>query len=328
MIIDAPAAWGWLLLGLVALVGGAELIVRGGIRVAARLGVRPIVIGLTVVALGTSTPELAVGIDAGMRGNGTLAVANIAGTNVVNILLILGCSALLRPLALHMQTLRFDLPVMALVALAFMTMARDGRLTRFEGAILVAAAFLYTAAIARLALREGPAERREFAREYPPVGRGWPASAAVLSAAALVAGVAAVVVGSDWLVDGAVALARSLRVSDEIIGLTIVAVGTSAPELVTTVIGTVRGDRDIAIGNLLGSSVYNILAILGVTCLLPAGGLSIGDELIAIDIPVMTLVTLACVPVFLSGRQVSRAEGALFVGGYVAYLLYLILVRT
>lgn len=149
-----------------------------------------------------------------------------------------------------------------------------------------------------------------------------------MAGAALLAGIAVIVVGSDWLVDGAVAVARTAGISDALIGLTIVAIGTSAPELVTTVIGTLRNDRDIAIGNLLGSSIYNILAILGITCLFPAGGLTVEPHLVHIDIPVMTLVTLACVPVFLSGRRVSRTEGGLFVGSYLIYLTYLILARA
>lgn len=313
-----------LALGLVALIAGAELVTRGGARFAARMGVPPIVIGLTIVAVGTSAPELAVGIESALRGRGSFAIANIAGTNIVNLLLILGLSALLQPLAISLRTLRFDLPVMAAAALVLAFMAWDGWLTRMEGAVMVAAALIYTTAVVSLSRHESFTTKVEFALEYKPARRLRPGQETVLSGAALLAGIGIIVIGSDWLVDGAVSLARAWGVSDALIALTIVAIGTSAPELVTTVVGTLRNDRDIAIGNLLGSSIYNVLVILGITCTVPSAGLEVAPHLIYIDIPLMTLVTLVCVPVFASGRQVSRLEGGLFVGAYLTYLAYLI----
>ena len=319
-------ALAWFLLGIAALIGGAELIVRGGSRLAAHLGIPPIVIGLTIVAIGTSTPELAVGIEAALRGAGPLAVGNIAGTNIVNILLILGLSALLRPLAIEAQTLRLDLPLMAFAAILLLVMGWNGVLTRFEGGLLVTGAILYSAAVVTWARRESRRMRAEYASEYgvPRKGR---VRDTVSSTALVIAGVAVTVIGSDWLVDGAVALARILGVSDAFIGLTIVAVGTSSPELVTTLIGTLRNERSIAIGNLLGSSVYNILLILGITCLIPPSGLAIGQTLAWVDIPLMTAVALAAVPVFLTGRRVTRFEGGLFVAAYFGYVTYLLLTR-
>jgi cation:H+ antiporter len=176
--------------------------------------------------------------------------------------------------------------------------------------------------------RESRATRREFAAEYRKPRDGHAAREIARDVALLVVGIALVVVGAGWLVDGAEDLARMIGVSDAVIGLTVVAIGTSAPELVTTIIGTLRNNRDIAIGNLLGSSIYNIFAILGVTCLIPSTGLAVDPELVRIDLPVMTAVALVCVPVFLTGRRVSRLEGALFVGAYVAYLSYLVFART
>lgn len=327
-MIGTVAAIGWLALGLLALIAGAELITRGGVQVATRVGVPPIIIGLTIVALGTSTPELAVGIEAARRGSGSLAIANIAGTNIVNILLILGLSALLRPLALTMQTLRFDLPVMTLVAVALVVLALDGSLTRAEGIVMMVAALIYTVAIVRLTRRESFMTKIEFAREFRASRRLSPIHEVLLNLAALIVGIAVVVIGSDWLVDGGVALARTMGISDAVIGLTIVAIGTSAPELVTTVIGTLRNDRDIAIGNLLGSSIYNILVILGLTCIVSPEALPVERHLALIDIPLMALVAIVCVPVFLSARRVSRLEGGMFVGAYVVYLTYLIVART
>lgn len=316
----------WTLAGLAALVAGAELLVRGGSALAARLGVPPLLIGLTIVALGTSTPELAVGIDAAAQGNGALAVGNIAGTNTVNILLILGLSAALRPLAIRAQTLRLELPAIVIASVALLAFARDGMLTRLEGVFLLTMGVAFTLAVITAARRESLAIKLEFARKFGPqrlAGRE-----AVTEMLMLLAGIAVIVAGAEWLVDGAVALVRLWHVSDAFIGLTVVAIGTSAPELATTVLSTFRGERDIAIGNLIGSSAYNILVILGVTSLFPAAGIVVSPYLVQVDIPVMLAVALLCVPVFMSGRRISRFEGCLFVSAYAAYLTYLIVERT
>lgn len=321
-------ALGSFTLGIFALIAGAELITRAGARLAVRLGIPPIVIGLTIVSVGTSTPELAIGVEAAVRGNGALAVGNIAGTNTVNLLLILGLSALLRPLALGMQTLRFDLPIMTLVAFALIVMAWDGALSRAEGGAMVIGAVVYTAAIVLFARRESRAARAEFARAYPR-REGERAGVEIASSfAALIVGIAAAVLGSDWLVDGAVTMARLLGVSDAFIGLTIVAIGTSSPELVTTIIGTLRNDRDIAIGNLLGSSIYNILAILGFACLIAPMDLPVEPALVNIHLPMTAAATLMCVPVFLSDRRISQLEGGLFLATYAGYLFFLLVART
>lgn len=316
----------WIGAGLTALIAGAELLVRGGSALAERLGISPLLIGLTVVALGTSTPELAVGIEAAIQGNGSLAIGNIAGTNTVNILLILGLSAALQPLALQMQTLRLELPAIVIAATTLLAFAWDGRLSRTEGLLLVIMGAAFTLAVIRLARRESLRVKLEFAREFG--SRRFANRQATTEMLMLAVGLVIIVVGADWLVEGAVDLARLWNVSDAFIGLTIVAIGTSAPELVTTIISTIRGERDIAIGNLIGSSVYNILVILGVTCLIPANGVDVSSHLIRIDIPVMLGVALLCIPVFVSGRQISRIEGGLFVSAYAAYLSYLIIQRT
>ncbi|MBX6744751.1 MAG: calcium/sodium antiporter [Acetobacteraceae bacterium] len=318
-----------LIVGLAVLILGAELLTRGGTALAQQMRIPPIVIGLTIVAVGTSAPELAIGIDAAIIGNGALTVANIAGTNTVNILLILGLSALIHPLALRSRTIRMDLPAMVLAALMMLVMSLDGRLSRLDGAVLVCSGFLYTLLIIRSAAGESRAVRIQFAREYrQPKGSRSSGRSVVASAAALVAGIGIIIVGADVFTDAAVRLARIWGVSDAFIGLTIVAIGTSAPELVTTVLSTLKRERDIAIGNLLGSSVYNIFIILGITCLVPTAGLPVTPDLARVDIPMMALVALVCVPVFLSRREVSRMEAAAFVTAYAAYLGYLLLTRT
>lgn len=316
----------WSTAGLALLILGAELLVRGGSGLAVRLGISPIIVGLTIVALGTSTPELAIGIEAVLHGNGGLAVGNIAGTNSVNILLILGLSAAMRPLPLRLETIRFELPAIVGASIAKLLLAADGLLSRRDGAFLVLLGALFTFGIVRSARRESAAAREEYATEYAVARNDW--QGILIETGKLLAGIVVVVVGAKWLVAGAVDLARLWHVSDAFIGLTIVAIGTSAPEFVTTIVSTLRNERDIAIGNLIGSSAYNILVILGITCLVPAGGVAVSEALIWVDIPVMVAVALVCVPVFLTGHRVSRTEGAGLVAAYLVYLAFLLSTRT
>ncbi len=318
--------------GLVIVVLGAEMLLRGATRIASMLGVSPIIIGLTVVSVGTSAPELAVGLTAAHEGRGPLAVGNIAGTNIVNILLILGLSAAIRPLPTRSLSVRLDVPVMIATAGVLFIMALDGVLDRTEGLGLLLAAIVYTVALVMLSRQEDSSTRLEFrdalAGQAPPsphtTGRG----AWVWNAVLLVAGMALAVLGAELLVAGAVELAKAYGVSDAFIGLTIVAIGTSAPELVTTLISTARNDRDVAIGNLIGSSIYNVLVILGLTMLAaPASGVDVSAEVLWIDLPLAALVAIVCLPVFRSDRMVSRREGVGFVLAYVAYLGSLMLWR-
>lgn len=316
--------------GLAVLIVGAELLVSGGSRLALSLGVKPLVLGLTVVAVGTSTPELAVGITASWEGSGSLAVGNIAGTNVVNILFILGLSALLRPLPLHLQTIRLDLPMMIAAAGLMTAFAWDGVLSRLDGSVMLCAAILYTVALVRRAAGESQAVKDEFQDMFGDDGRkAGPAVARMraANAALLAAGILLSVLGAHWLVSGAVDIARRLGASEAFIGLTIVAIGTSGPELVTTMIATIRDERDVAIGNLLGSSIYNIVAILPITCLVAPVGIPVEPRLLLFDIPLMAGVALLCVPVFMTGRRVSRVEGGVFVALYLGYLSSLTYVR-
>lgn len=313
-----------ILAGLAALTGGAELVVRYGARLARRAGIPPMLVGLTVVSLGTSLPELAVGIDAVRSDASSMALGNIAGTNVVNLLLILGLSAAIQPIALEMQTLRLDLPAMALSGILLFVFCLDGTLTVVEGAVLVGLAILYTLLLIRQVRRENRPVIDEFATEYSAEQSGNLALHLVL----LVAGLAVIVIGADMLVRGAVAMALDFGVSEALIGLTVVAVGTSAPELATTIVSTIRGERDIAIGNLIGSSTYNLTFILGTSLLFASGPVGIDRELITVDLPVMVATALLCIPVFRTGRRVTRGEGVLFVLAYAAYLTYLLIART
>lgn len=316
--------------GLVVIVLGAEMLLRGASRIAAMLGVKPILIGLTVVSIGTSAPELAVGITAVREGKGALAVGNIAGTNILNILFILGLSAALRPLPLQLLSIRLDVPVMIASAFALAVMAWDGLLSRVEGAVLVLSAVVYVVALVRLSRRESAAMRKEFAEEFSPQvllnRRGWVAGA--WNSVLLVVGMALTVLGADLLVAGASRIAQAFGVSDAVIGLTIVAIGTSAPELATTIVSTLKDDRDVAVGNLIGSSISNILVILGLTCLAAPQGVEVSRDVLMVDLPLAAAVALVCLPVFRSDRMVSRREGLAFVTAYLVYLTTLLLFRA
>lgn len=324
------------LAGLVVIIVGAEMLLRGASRIATLLGIRPIVIGLTVVSVGTSTPELAVGIAAAAEGRGALAVGNIAGTNIFNILFILGLSAAIRPLPLQLLSIRLDVPAMCAAALVLLLMAADGVLSRGEGLWLMAGAIGYTIALVRLSRRETPAMRREFAQEYGPAsvkprpGAALPGSRwahGAWNAVLLLVGMAVTVLGAELLVSGAASIAQAYGVSDAFIGLTIVAIGTSAPELATTLVATLKDDRDVAIGNLIGSSIYNVLVILGLTCVVAPAGIDVSPEILRIDLPLAALVAIVCYPVFKSERRVSRGEGIAFLSAYAVYFGSLLVLR-
>jgi cation:H+ antiporter len=319
------------LVGIALVLLGAELVLRGASRLAALLGVSPMLIGLTIVSVGTSTPELAVGITAAAEGRGTLAVGNIAGANILNLLFILGLSALIRPLPMKPRTARLDVPVMIAAAIGLIAISWDGLLSRFDGSLLLAAALAYTVALVAQSRRETAATKREYAREFGVTATGMRPgpSAALRNLALLAAGIAIVVWGADLLVAGAADIARALGVSDAIIGLTIVALGTTAPELATTVVATLKNDRDVAIGNLIGSSVYNILAILGAVCVVAPAGVEVGRGILLVDLPLAAAAAvLACASTFVTDRTVSRREGALLVGLYLVYFGWLVLVRA
>ena len=316
--------------GLVIISLGAEFLLRGASTMAAMLGIRPIIIGLTVVSIGTSLPELAVGITAVSEDKGALAIGNIAGTNVLNILFILGLSAALRPLPFQMRTLRLNVIVMILTAILLIVMSLDGILSRLEGIIMVACSVLYILVVIRASSKETASVRKEFAEEFSPVvlveKRGWKVWS--LNIVFLVGGMAMTMLGANLLVSGATSIAQSMGVSDAVIGLTIVAIGTSAPELATTIMATIKNDRDVAIGNLIGSSISNVLVILGFTCVAAADGIDVSKDILWFDLPLAAAVAIVCYPVFRSGSRVSRFEGILFVSAYLVYLFTLIYLRA
>jgi len=316
------------LLGLLAVVGGAELIVRGASVLAARVGISPMVIGATVVAIGTSTPELAIAIEAAGRGSGALVLGNVAGSNTLNILFILGLIALIRPVVLRSRVIRFDLPVLVGAASLLLLLAADGVVSRVDGILLLALGLFYSFLVVRAARRESIAVRIQFAREFGVPRSAITSTGRVVRAAIwLIAGIAVVVVGADLLVDGAVSIARDLGAPEAVIGLTIVAIGTSAPELVTAVVAALRREQDLAVGNLIGSSIFNIVLILGIAALIPVDGVPVEPAVLWIDFAVMLGATIVCIPVFVTGTRISRLEGAALVAAYLAYFSALLLTR-
>lgn len=306
-------------LGLALLVAGAELLVRGAARIALAAGISPLVIGLTVVAFGTSAPELAVTTSATLGGEPDLALGNVVGSNIFNVLFILGASALVAPLAVSRRLVRLEVPLLAITAALVMVLALDGFISRLEGALLFTGALVYTGLLLRQGRREDDAALADV-----PAGRG----GLLINALLVVIGLALLVLGSRWLVDGARTFALALGVSDLVIGLTIVAAGTSLPELATSVVATIRGERDIAVGNIVGSNLFNVLLILGITALVAPGGVPAAPAAVRFDIPVMVGVSVACLPIFFSGLRIARWEGALFLGYYFAYTAYIVLAAT
>jgi cation:H+ antiporter len=310
--------------GIGLLIGGAELLVRGASRLAAAVGVSPLVIGLTVVAYGTSSPELAVSIQAGLVGQADIALGNVVGSNIFNVLFILGISALIAPLVVSQQLIRLDVPLMIGVSFLLLFLGWDGKIGRFDGLLLFAGAVSYTIFAIYYGRRENEDIQTIYVQKFGPKnGRNW-----LVNIGLIVGGLVALGVGSNWLVDGAVALARTLGVSELIIGLTIVAVGTSLPEVATSILASVRGERDIAVGNLIGSNIFNILVILGAAGLTSPTGINVPAVALASDIPIMIGVAVACLPIFFTGHLIARWEGGLFFAYYIIYTLYLIFGAT
>ncbi len=312
--------------GLILLVGGGELLVRGASRLAAALKISPLVVGLTVVAFGTSSPELAVSVQAALSGKTDIAVGNVVGSNIFNVLFILGTSALIVPLVVSSQLIRWDVPVMIATSILLYFLGLDGRICRLDGLILFGGLLAYISWCVYQSRRESTAVKNEFAQEMPssPSGRLAPLRQSGL----MIIGLVLLSLGSRWLVDGCVFGATRFGVSELMIGLTIVAVGTSLPEVVTSLMAAWRGERDIAVGNVVGSNLFNVLCVLGLTSIIAPGGVEISAAALRLDIPVMIAVSVACLPIFFTGNLVARWEGGLFLAYYLAYTTYLILAAT
>ena len=310
--------------GLALLIGGAEIFVRGASNLAAALGISPLVIGLTVVAFGTSAPELAISVYAGLEGRPDLAFGNVVGSNIFNTLFILGASALIAPLVVARRLVQLDVPLVIGASVLALVLGMDGRIGRIEGLGLFAGIISYTIWLVLRGRREGEAN----GDTAPDPDRGNAGAGRVAIDLAMIAtGLALLVVGSRLLVSAAVTIASGLGVSEMVVGLTVVAAGTSLPEVATSLLASLKGERDIAVGNVVGSNLFNLLCVLGLTAS-ATGGIPVPAEALRFDVPVMIVSAIACMPIFFSGHRIDRWEGALFLGYYVAYTTNLVMAAT
>ena len=299
--------------GLALLGFGGEMLVRGSAQIAARFGVSSLVIGLTVVAFGTSAPELAVSVQSVSAGSPDLAIGNVVGSNIFNILFILGASAVIVPLLVSRRVVWVEVPLVIAVSIVTWWLARDGEVAVRDGMILLAVVFAYTVWLLRSTSREP--QNAASGNRVPGV---------FASTTSVVAGLALLVVGARWLVSGAVTLATAIGVDDAVIGLTIVAAGTSLPEVAASLVAAARGHRDMAVGNVLGSNMFNLTIILGTTAVI-ADGVLVPTGVVTFDLVVMVAVAMACLPIFITGHRIARWEGALFLAYYAAYTGYLVM---
>jgi len=311
--------------GIVLLIGGAEVIVRGASRLAGTFGISPLVVGLTVVAFGTSSPELAVSLKASLSGEPDIALGNVVGSNIFNVLFILGISALITPLSVAQQLVRLDVPLMIVISIVMLLLALDGRIGWLDGLLLFSGLLGYTTFVVRQSLRESAAVKelynQEFGQRQSPLRMpGW-----VIDIVLILSGLGMLLAGSHWLVTASIDVAQAFGISELVIGLTIIAAGTSLPEVATSVMASIKGARDIAVGNVIGSCIFNILAILGLSGMVSGVGIAVAPAALRFDIPIMIATSVACLPIFFTGYRIGRREGLLFFVMYISYALYLIM---
>lgn len=307
--------------GTAGLFFGADWLVQGAARLARSLGMSATVVGLTVVAFGTSMPEFVVGVLGGSQSASDLVLGNVVGSNIVNIALILGVTAMIFPIPVQLRVVQRELPIMIAAMIGATVLALDGTVGRIDSVILLSGFVLYMVHVFRAKSEDDPRAESEF-REFAEGEDLEPEPASKLRDSLLVvAGLAVLIGGAHVMVESAVALARGLGVSEVIIGLTIVAMGTSLPELATGVVAALRKQPDIAVGNVVGSNVFNALAVLGVaTAIEPA---RVEASILAIDLPLMILLSLLLLPIARRGLSIRRWEGAILVGGYALFTLLL-----
>lgn len=308
--------------GLACLLGGAHLLVQSSSKLAYRFGIPAIIVGVTFVAFATSAPEVAVSLNAVLGGEAGIALGNVLGSNITNILLILGLSALISPIVIRRRVVWIDVPIMIAASVVTYGLAFDGRLHLLDGIILLILFAIFIALQLWQYYRSRKNQRNNDALkiEKPPsIG---------IQSLLLVAGLALLVFGSHWLVESAIAIARYWGLSELVIGLTIIAIGTSLPEVATSALAAWQDEADLSVGNVLGSNVFNLLLVLGVCAVFAPNGLIVSDAALALDFPFMIGVSIACLPLFFIGHKMARWEGVVFLGYYTAYLLYLFLDST
>jgi cation:H+ antiporter len=310
-----------LIVGLVLLIVGAELLVRGASKIALAAGMTPLVVGLTVVAFGTSAPEFAVTLKGVMEGASGVSTGNIVGSNIFNVLFILGISALVAPLVVHKEVVRVQVPIAVAATVIAFGLALDGTLGQIDGIILFALAISYVV----YTVKQGRSESAAASAESDDEETKTSALSTLLSVGMLLAGLALLVLGADWLVTGAVSIAKQVGVSDFLIGVTIVAAGTSLPEVATSIMAALRGERDIAVGNVVGSNIFNILVVLGGSSALAADGIAVSTSVLKADFPIMLAVVCVLFPIVYTEHTISRWEAGLLLAGYGGYVTLLLM---
>ncbi len=311
-----------LFLGFVLLTVGADILVQGASDLAVTLGISPLIVGLTIVAFGTSAPELAVNLKAAWAGNPDIAVGNVVGSNILNILLVLGVAALIAPLGVHKRLIKLEVPLMIGVSCLLLFLSYDGLLDRWDGLLLSAGIVFYTIFTIKNSSSYDIEQEEEQEEEKSK------STSLLKQIIFIVVGLGLLVQGSNWLVEAAVSIAKYYGISELIIGLTVISVGTSLPELATVISASLRGKPDLVVGNVVGSNLFNILLVIGFTSLIAPNGLEVSETAIVFDMPVMIVVALACLPIFFSDYLIERWEGGLFLAYYFAYTAYLFLNAT
>lgn len=311
------------ILGFVLLTVGAEWLVRGASRLAAILGINPLVVGLTVVAFATGSPELAVSLFSALVGKPDITVGNVVGSNILNVFFVLGLAAIVARRLLAQRSMRKD--VLAMIAASFLLygFSWDGVISKMEGILFLILILGYMTWLVKQAQRQRGAELARQAA-LPPDAVPQGKHPVLRSIALLLGGLGALVLGADWLVDGAVHLAHLFGISELIIGLTIVALGTSLPEVAASVMACTKGEQEIAIGNVVGSNIFNILAVVGASAIIAPQGIPVNHSAIVLDIPFMLMAALACLPLCFSTRGIHRWEGGVFIVFYGAYAAFLV----
>ena len=312
----------YLLLGFVFLLFGADILVRGSVRIAEALGIPPLIMGLTVVAFGTGSPELAISLKAQVVGSSEIALGNIIGSNICNTLLILGITAVLTTVSISIQVVRRDVPFIVLISFAPLVLGINGKISRIDGLLLICLYLLYTYWLVRGSRqtedliqvpKKSIKQKSANSRTYFLIWNLW----------LIMCGLLFLFIGSQWVVDSAVSFARILGITELVIGLTIISFSTSLPEIATSVVAALRGRIDIAVGNVIGSNIFNILMVLGIASAVSSHGINVTQQALWVDIPVMISTSIICIPIFLTGRMIDRLEGGLLLFYYGIYMVYL-----
>jgi cation:H+ antiporter len=315
-----------LAIGIVILLGGGELLVRHASRLALTLGMAPLVVGLTVVAFGTSAPELMTSVYSQFIGEGAVALGNVVGSNTFNVLAILGISAVIAPLQVNTRLLRIDVPLVLAISVVVVGFAYSGTIGRWESLALLTMLIAYIT----WALRAAAEPQESGLNEIEDAGEvvSEPPGHWSVSVALTLAGLGLIILGGRMFVSGAVEVARAWQIDETVIGLTVVSAGTSLPELVSSMLASLRGHRDIAIGNVVGSNLFNMTGVLGLSGLVGPTPLTVAPNLLKFDLPVMVATAAICLPIMFSGGRIQRWEGGVLVVYYVGYVTYLVLSQT